>query len=62
MGRVLPIATITGVPASIDNRFVAGSGVGASNIANRRAKMRAVAPLKTSGCSCVLDKKWKMAL
>ena len=62
MGRVLPLGMIMGVPASIDNKYVAGSGVGATTIANRRAKMRAVAPKSSSGCKCVLDKKWKMAL
>ena len=54
MGRLLPIGMILGVPASIDNKYVAGSGVGASTISNRRAKMRAAAPKKTTNCDCVV--------
>lgn len=56
MGRVLPIGMITGVPASVDNKYVAGSGVGASTIANRRARMRAAAPKKTTNCNCLVHK------
>ncbi len=56
MGRLLPIGMILGVPASIDNKYVAGSGVGASTISNRRAKMRAAAPKKTTICNCIIHK------
>jgi hypothetical protein len=62
MGRVLPIGMITGIPASIDNKFVAGSGVGAVSRSVRRAKIRAAAPKNASNCNCILDKNWKMAL
>ena len=64
MGRLLPIGMILGVPASIDNKYVAGSGVGASTISNRRAKMRAAAPKKTFifALSISLSKVLSMAL
>ena len=35
-----PIGLMTGRPADINNKFVSGSGVGASNIFSRRAKLR----------------------
>jgi len=34
------IGLITGRPADVNNKFVSGAGVGASNIFNRRAKLR----------------------
>lgn len=35
-----PIGLITGVPADVNNKFVYGAGVGAQNLAVRRAKLR----------------------
>jgi hypothetical protein len=42
----LPIGTIVSVPAGIENRYVPGSGVGASNIAVRRHKLLKATPVK----------------
>jgi hypothetical protein len=38
--RVLSVASIANQPHVFDNKYVAGSGVGATTISNRRAKMR----------------------
>jgi len=43
-GRVLPIATITNQKGTIMNKYVPGSGVGASNIAVRRFKSYRATP------------------
>lgn len=46
------IFSLSNVPASINNTFVPGSGVGASSIANRRAKLnRATICTETYPCS-----------
>ena len=51
-GRRNPsIGLITGIPASVDNKYVPGAGVGASNIANRHAKLvRATSCDKSQQC------------
>jgi hypothetical protein len=48
--RYLPIGLITNQPASIFNQYVPGSGVGASNKSNRRAKLIHATP-KTPFCN-----------
>ncbi len=45
-GRVLPIATITNQSGGMMNKYVPGSGVGASNIAARRRKSSKATPQK----------------
>ena len=37
--RNFPLGIITGIPANVNNKYVPGAGVGASSIANRRAKL-----------------------
>ena len=37
--RNRPFGLITGIPANVNNKYVPGSGVGASSVANRRAKL-----------------------
>ena len=37
--RNFALGAITGVPADVNNTYVPGSGVGASSISNRRAKL-----------------------
>jgi hypothetical protein len=34
-----PLGLITGIPANVNNKYVPGAGVGASSVANRRAKL-----------------------
>jgi len=40
LGRVFAFASIANQPHTFENRYVPGSGVGASSIANRRANLR----------------------
>ena len=47
-GRVLPIATITNQKGTIMNKYVPGSGVGASNIAVRRFKSYRATPKQSA--------------
>lgn len=47
-GRVLPIATITNQKGTIMNKYVPGSGVGASNIAVRRFKSYHATPKQST--------------
>ena len=37
--RNFALGIITGIPANVDNKYVPGAGVGASSIANRRARL-----------------------
>uniref|UniRef100_A0A6C0D690 Uncharacterized protein n=1 Tax=viral metagenome TaxID=1070528 RepID=A0A6C0D690_9ZZZZ len=37
--RNFALGVITGIPANVDNKYVPGAGVGASSIANRRARL-----------------------
>lgn len=48
--RYLPIGLITNQPSSIFTQYVPGSGVGANNISNRRAKLIHSTP-KTPFCN-----------
>jgi len=43
LGRVFPVATIGNQPHTFENRYIPGSGVGASSISNRRALCRRAA-------------------
>ena len=45
VGRVFAFATIANQPHTLENKYIPGSGVGASSIANRRANMRRAAKL-----------------
>lgn len=54
VGRVLPIATITNQPGGMMNKYVAGSGVGASSVAVRRLKLYK-ATTKQEGYNTVPD-------
>jgi hypothetical protein len=37
--RNFALGLISGIPADVNNKYIPGAGVGASSIANRRAKM-----------------------
>jgi hypothetical protein len=50
--RNQPLGLITGIPANVNNKYVPGSGVGASNIGTRRAAfIRATSCNSTQHCS-----------
>jgi hypothetical protein len=50
--RVLSVASIANQPHVFDNKYVAGSGVGARTLGNRRALMRRAATSTTKPLSC----------
>lgn len=52
IGRVLSLASIANQPHSFDNKYVAGSGVGARTTSNRRAAMRRAATSDVRPLSC----------
>lgn len=42
VGRVFAFASIANQPHKLENRYIPGSGVGSTTIANRRALVRAI--------------------
>jgi hypothetical protein len=50
--RVLSVASIANQPHAFDNKYVAGSGVGAKTTGNRRALMRRAATSTERPLTC----------
>ena len=46
------LGLITGTPADVNNKYVPGAGVGASSIANRRAKLIRATTCYSNGQKC----------